>query len=184
MGGGSRVNCVPPPRPECTMSIYEAICEGLNASMITGNNKDAKKSIGNMLGIIDEHQSEAVIGPELDAKENKQINSAFMDHIFSQDLPQKMFHIVKDFQSQGQVCSIIGDDVNYVTMLRDTDMGMAMVKEGNDVACKSPRTIIACNKFSTIVLAVREGSIVLDHLHKIILFNNPINKNNGFLQSC
>jgi magnesium-transporting ATPase (P-type) len=54
-------------------------------------------------------------------------------------------------------------------------MGIAMGKEGTDVAREASDMILTDDNFATIVCAVREGRIVWDNLRKVIFVNTPIN---------
>ena len=58
-------------------------------------------------------------------------------------------------------------------------MGVAMGKEGTDVAREAAEMILADDNFATIVTAVREGRVVWDDLRKVLLVNTPINNAQG-----
>jgi magnesium-transporting ATPase (P-type) len=58
-------------------------------------------------------------------------------------------------------------------------MGVAMGKEGTDVAREASDMILADDNFATIVTAVREGRVVWDNLRKVLFVNTPINNAQG-----
>jgi magnesium-transporting ATPase (P-type) len=58
-------------------------------------------------------------------------------------------------------------------------MGVAMGKEGTDVAREASEMILADDNFATIIGAVREGRVVWDNLRKVLLINTPINNAQG-----
>jgi magnesium-transporting ATPase (P-type) len=58
-------------------------------------------------------------------------------------------------------------------------MGVAMGKEGTDVAREAAEMVLADDNFATIIVAVREGRVVWDNLRKVILVNTPINNAQG-----
>jgi len=169
-----------PPRPECVQAIREAHGAGVRVAMITGDHKDTATAIGHMLGIVDEKYSEAVTGPELDAMTDDEIRKCVMDHnVFARASPQNKIRIVKALQAEGQVTSMTGDGVNDAPALKAANMGVAMGKEGTDVAREASEMILADDNFATIVYAVKQGRVVWDNLRKVLLVNTPINNSQG-----
>eukprot|EP01082_Thalassiosira_pseudonana_P010436 g9458.t1 g9458 contig36:626255-629566(+) len=169
-----------PPRPECVQAIKEAHGAGVRVAMITGDHKDTATAIGHMLGIVDETYSEAVTGPELDAMSDDELRKCVMTHnVFARASPQNKIRIVKALQAEGQVSSMTGDGVNDAPALKAANMGVAMGKEGTDVAREASEMILADDNFATIVFAVKQGRVVWDNLRKVLLVNTPINNSQG-----
>lgn len=169
-----------PPRPECVQAIAEAKSAGVRVAMITGDHKDTATAIGHMLGIVDETYSEAVTGPELDAMTDDELRKCVMSHnVFARASPQNKIRIVKALQAEGQVASMTGDGVNDAPALKAANMGVAMGKEGTDVAREASEMILADDNFATIVYAVKQGRVVWDNLRKVLLVNTPINNSQG-----
>jgi magnesium-transporting ATPase (P-type) len=171
---------VDPPRPECVQAIKEAHVGGIRVAMITGDHKDTAVAIGHQLGIVTPKYSEAVTGPEMDAMSDDELRVAVMNHnVFARASPQNKIRIVKALQAEGQVSSMTGDGVNDAPALKAADMGVAMGKEGTDVAREASEMILADDNFATIVTAVKEGRVVWDNLRKVLLVNTPINNSQG-----
>lgn len=169
-----------PPRPECVQAIKEAHGAGVRVAMITGDHKDTATAIGHMLGIVDEKFSEAVTGPELDAMSDEELCECVLTHnVFARASPQNKIRIVKALQAKGQVASMTGDGVNDAPALKAANMGVAMGKEGTDVAREASEMILADDNFATIVYAVKQGRVVWDNLRKVLLVNTPINNSQG-----
>eukprot|EP00560_Eucampia_antarctica_P002891 CAMPEP_0197840212 /NCGR_PEP_ID=MMETSP1437-20131217/45473_1 /TAXON_ID=49252 ORGANISM="Eucampia antarctica, Strain CCMP1452" /NCGR_SAMPLE_ID=MMETSP1437 /ASSEMBLY_ACC=CAM_ASM_001096 /LENGTH=1084 /DNA_ID=CAMNT_0043449785 /DNA_START=568 /DNA_END=3822 /DNA_ORIENTATION=- len=169
-----------PPRPECVQAIKEAHGAGVRVCMITGDHKDTATAIGHMLGIVDEDFSEALTGAELDEMSDDQLRAAVMSHsVFARASPQNKIRIVNALQAEGQVAGMTGDGVNDAPALKAADMGVAMGKEGTDVAREAAEMILADDNFATIVVAIKEGRVVWDNLRKVLLVNTPINNAQG-----
>ena len=169
-----------PPRPECIQAISEAKGAGVRVAMITGDHKDTATAIGQMLGIVDDSYPDAITGPELDAMSDEEMKSVVMKYnVFARASPQNKIRIVKALQADGQITSMTGDGVNDAPALKAADMGVAMGKEGTDVAREASDMILADDNFATIVTAVREGRVVWDNLRKVLMVNTPINNAQG-----
>jgi len=169
-----------PPRPECVDAIKQAHGAGIRVAMITGDHKDTALAIGNMLGLVDETFDSAVTGPEMDAMSDEELREAVMTHnIFARASPENKIKIVKALQAEGQIASMTGDGVNDAPALKAADMGVAMGKEGTDVAREASEMILADDNFATIVEAVRLGRGVWTNIRKILLFNTPVNNAQG-----
>jgi len=169
-----------PPRPECVDAIRIAHGAGVRVAMITGDHKDTALAIGGMLGLVDSQHSEAITGPELDAMSDEELRVAAPKYnVFARASPQNKIRIVKALQAVGEVCGMTGDGVNDAPALKAADMGVAMGKEGTDVAREASEMILADDNFATIVSAVREGRVVWDDLRKVLLVNTPINNAQG-----
>lgn len=124
-----------PPRPECVDAIAEAHGAGVRVAMITGDHRDTALAIGAMLGLVDEEHSEAITGPELDAMSDDELKLAAKKYnVFARASPQNKIRIVKALQSEGEICGMTGDGVNDAPALKAANMGVAMGKEGTDVA--------------------------------------------------
>jgi len=169
-----------PPRPECVDAVSEAHGAGVRVAMITGDHKDTALAIGCMLGLVDEKHSAAITGPELDSMGDEELKGAVLKYnVFARASPQNKIRIVKALQSQGEVCGMTGDGVNDAPALKAADMGVAMGKEGTDVAREASKMILADDNFATIIVAIREGRVVWDNLRKVLLVNTPINNAQG-----
>ena len=169
-----------PPRPECVEAIRVAHGAGVRVAMITGDHRDTALAIGGMLGLVDKQHSEAVTGPEMDSMSEDELKVAAQKYnVFARASPQNKIRIVKALQAEGEVCGMTGDGVNDAPALKAADMGVAMGKEGTDVAREASEMILADDNFATIVTAVREGRVVWDNLRKVLMVNTPINNAQG-----
>jgi len=155
-------------------AITEAHRAGVRVAMITGDHKDTALAIGGMLGLLDKDHSEAVTGPEMDMMTDEELSIVVQTHnIFARSSPQNKIRIVTALQSKGDVCGMTGDGVNDAPALKAADMGVAMGKEGTDVAREAAEMILADDNFATIIAAIREGRVVWDNLRKVLYGKYP-----------
>merc|ERR1712238_114953 len=164
----------------CIDAIKEAHRAGVRVAMITGDHKDTACAIGRQLNIVDDIYRDALTGPELDALSDEATMEAVLTHnVFARASPENKIQIVKALQACGQTCSMTGDGVNDAPALKAANMGVAMGKEGTDVAREASEMILADDNFATIVFAVKQGRVVWDNLRKVLLVNTPINNAQG-----
>jgi len=142
----------------------------VRAVMITGDHKLTAVAIAEELGLWDDHAI-AFTGSELEALSDEDLDKS-LEHVrvFARVTAAQKLRIVRAFKQQGQVVAMTGDGVNDAPALREADIGVAMGKDGTDVARQAADMVIADDNFATIVDAVREGRAVYRNIQKFIFF--------------
>jgi Ca2+-transporting ATPase len=113
----------------------------------------------------------ALTGSELEAMSDVELKKS-LEHVrvFARVTAAQKLRIVRAFKQEGHVVAMTGDGVNDAPALREADIGVAMGKEGTDVAREAADMVIADDNFATIVDAVREGRAVYRNIQKFIFF--------------
>ena len=168
-----------PPHKEVKAAIESVFKASMKVFMITGDNEVTAKAISEHIGLMNEGDEYPVIikGEDLSEMTNKQLKVVFQNRalIFSRVSPDDKFRIVDLLMKQGEIVAVTGDGVNDTLSLKRADIGIAMGKNGSKVAQEAADMILLNDKFSTIVVAVKEGRTIFRNLEKTIKTNLSCN---------
>jgi P-type Ca2+ transporter type 2C len=164
------VGMIDPPRRGVKEAVRACAEAQVRAVMITGDHKLTAVAIAKELGLWDEGAI-ALSGSELE----KLSDQALLDRIdnvrvFARVTAEQKLRIVKAFKAHGHVVAMTGDGVNDAPALKEAHIGIAMGKDGTDVAREAADMVLADDNFATIVDAVREGRAIWRNIQKFIFF--------------
>lgn len=162
-----------PPREDVRPAIEQCRKAGLKVTIITGDYGLTAAAIGRQVGIIEGQNYRLVKGSELAAMGDPELVETLRSEIplvFSRTTPQDKLRIVEGYKSIGEVVAVTGDGINDVLALRSANMGIAMGKNGTDVARGAADTILLDDHFSTIVEAIEEGRGIYANIKKFITY--------------
>ncbi|HWL86139.1 MAG TPA: HAD-IC family P-type ATPase, partial [Polyangiaceae bacterium] len=164
------VGMIDPPRPGVKEAVAACATAQVLAVMITGDHKLTAVAIARELGLWDEG-SMALTGAELEKLSPEELERR-VEHVrvFARVTAEQKLRIVRAFKSLGHVVAMTGDGVNDAPALREAHIGVAMGKNGTDVARQAADMVIADDNFATIVEAVREGRAIYRNIQKFIFF--------------
>ncbi len=138
--------------------------------MITGDHIATATAIAKDLNILGSYDK-AITGQELDKIPQNKLEKEIADYaVFARVTPEHKVRIVKAWQSTGAVVAMTGDGVNDSPALKNADIGIAMGKNGTDVAKNASDMILTDDNFVTIVKAVKQGRNIYDNIRKAIHF--------------
>jgi Ca2+-transporting ATPase len=164
------VGMIDPPREGVKEAVALCAEAHVRAVMITGDHKLTAVAIAKELGLW-EDGAMALTGAELEKMDPKALD-ACVDRVrvFARVTAEQKLRIVESFKRVGHVVAMTGDGVNDAPALREAHIGVAMGKDGTDVAREAADMVIADDNFATIVDAVREGRAIWRNIQKFIFF--------------
>ncbi len=159
-----------PVRAEVPDAIDRCRSAGIQPVLITGDHPETARSIAGQLGIW--HPGEAILtGADLDRMTDDQLQKVVASTtVYARVSPEHKLRIVRGHQAMQSVTAMTGDGVNDAPALKQADIGVAMGKNGTDVAKEASAMVLADDNFATIVSAVEEGRAVYDNIRKSIAY--------------
>ena len=126
------------PRPTATETIKSLQERGVQAAMLTGDNKGTAERIGRELGI---------------------------DIVLADVLPGQKASKIKELQSQGKKVGMVGDGINDAPALTQADVGFA-IGAGTDVAMESADVVLMKSDPYDVVGAIELSRATLRKMHQ------------------
>jgi P-type Ca2+ transporter type 2C len=164
------VGMIDPPREGVKEAIRACHEAQVRAVMITGDHKLTAVAIAQELGLWDD-EALALTGSELEKLSDEAL-ARRINHVrvFARVTAEQKLRIVKAFKAAGHVVAMTGDGVNDAPALKEAHIGIAMGRDGTDVAREAADMVLADDNFATIVDAVREGRAIWRNIQKFIFF--------------
>jgi Ca2+-transporting ATPase len=161
-----------PVRPEAVEAVETFRRAGVKTVMITGDHVETAFAIAGQLGIADKME-QCMTGTQLQRLDEKELAEQLRDRhitVFARVSPAQKVRIVKGFKELGEIVAMTGDGVNDAPSLKSADIGIAMGKNGTDVAKQASDMILVDDNFATIEKAIEEGRGVYENIRKSVIF--------------
>jgi sodium/potassium-transporting ATPase subunit alpha len=90
--------------------------------------------------------------------------------VFARTTPQHKLEIVRAMQERGEIVASTGDGVNDAPALKQANVGIAMGKNGSEVAREAAAVILLDDNFASIVIGIEQGRLIFDNVKKTIVY--------------
>ena len=134
-----------PVRTGVREAIASCATAGIRTIMLTGDQRLTAEAVGRQLGLAPES-------------------------IRSRVSPQDKLDLVAALQAEGEIVAMTGDGVNDAPALSRADIGVAMGRQGTDIAREAADIVLTDDNFATIARAVQEGRVIYANMRKVIHF--------------
>lgn len=160
--------------------VYKAVrdCKdaGIRIIMVTGDHKNTAQSIGEELGLVTKEYDLVIEGKELEKMDDEELSKKIdRTSIFARTTPEHKYRIVKVLREKNEVVAMTGDGVNDAPALKKADIGIAMGKDGTEVARQASNLVLADDNFKSIVEAVRQGRTIYSNIRRFIFYLLTVN---------
>lgn len=164
-----------PLRPEVQTAVQAAEQAGIATIMITGDHRLIATHIAKELGMI-VHDTEVMEGKEIAALSGEALERVLQTvKVFARVSPEDKLRIVKAAQALGHVVAVTGDGVNDAPAIKAADIGIAMGKNGTDVAREVADIVLEDDNYATIVSSIRQGRAIMHNFGKFLRYQISCN---------
>ncbi|MFW9924629.1 MAG: cation-translocating P-type ATPase, partial [Candidatus Thorarchaeota archaeon] len=165
------VGMIDPARPEVKLALEKCRTAGIEAVMVTGDQKITAEAIAIDIGLVEGTKWNTLTGTELEEmSEDELINAVESVRIFARVSPEHKHRIVSAFQARGHTVATTGDGVNDAPAIKKAEIGIAMGIQGTDVTREAAQMVLADDNFATIVAAVERGRTIFQNMLKFIRY--------------
>jgi sodium/potassium-transporting ATPase subunit alpha len=169
-----------PVRPEVPEAIEKCRKAGIDVILITGDHPATAMAVARRINIVppDTTTEFCLTGDSLERLSIGQLVAKLEQglRIFARTSPEQKMKIVTALQKMEKVVAMTGDGVNDAPALKAADVGIAMGRQGTDVARESAQIILLDDNFASIVAGIEEGRTIFANIKK---FTNYVLVSNG-----
>jgi Ca2+-transporting ATPase len=162
-----------PPRCDVREAIARCLSAGIDVVMVTGDQLETGRTIGEAVGLRSDRQLEAIHGSELDRLDTlseEQRSRLLSTSVFARVTPAQKLELISLFQADGRIVAMTGDGVNDAPALKKADIGVAMGQRGTQVAQEAADMVLKDDAFETIVEAIAQGRAIFDNIRKFVVY--------------
>ncbi|KAI9250466.1 hypothetical protein BDA99DRAFT_563983 [Phascolomyces articulosus] len=167
-----------PPRAESRQAVADAHRAGIMVHMLTGDHPITAKAIARDIHILndkllasDQIDQLVMTGPQFDAMTVEEIDALpRLPVIVARCSPDTKVKMIEAAQRRHLISAMTGDGVNDSPSLRSADVGIAMGKNGSDVAKQASDIILTDDNFATIIRAIAEGRRIYQNMQRFLMY--------------
>lgn len=154
-----------PIREETPDTLAKLTAENIEYRIISGDSPDTVSAIAKKIN--PKYPANAISGEDLDKLQGETQEKAIMEHnIFARIKPHQKQLIVRVLKKHKLFTIMIGDGVNDVLALKESDLGVAM-NTGSSMAKDVADVVLLNNSFSTLPVLLYEGRRIITNIQTI-----------------
>lgn len=159
---------IDPLRPGARQAVADCGLAGVEVRMVTGDHPLTALAIARDLGLA-ERRDQVVTGADLEKLDPKAWPEVVRTaRVFARVSPDQKLKLVQAAAALGHFVAVTGDGVNDAPALKAAHIGVAMGKDGTDVARDAAELVLADDNFATVVAGIEEGRIAYKNIRNVV----------------
>ncbi len=154
-----------PVREEAPSTLASLVENKMEYRIISGDSPDTVAAIANRIN--KDYPAKVITGEELDKLPPAELETAILDHnIYARIKPQQKQLIIRTLKKNKMFTIMIGDGVNDVLALKESDLGIAM-NSGSSMAKDVADIVLLNNSFKTLPILLSESRRIITNIQAI-----------------
>ncbi|WP_162944791.1 cation-translocating P-type ATPase [Flavisolibacter nicotianae] len=158
-----------PPKVYVRDVLQELYGAGITIKLLTGDHLQTAVSVADTIG-MDKGKTVFTGDQVLDAGEESLETMVVESNLFTRMFPEAKLRVIKALQKKGDIVAMTGDGVNDGPALKASDIGIALGKEGTEVARQSADLILTDDDLRKITTAIRQGRKIFSNFKKAVRY--------------
>jgi Ca2+-transporting ATPase len=144
---------------------------GIRTAVITGDQSLTAHHIGEELGIAGDEPLRILDAMELSGSSLEGLRSVVTrTHVFARLSPTQKLQIIQAYQSAGMNVVMVGDGFNDILALKVADVGIAMGREGAELARRTADLVLENDDLGNVLRAIANGRAFYGNMRRNLLF--------------
>jgi len=144
---------------------------GIRTAVITGDQSLTAQHIGAELGLAGDEPLRILDAMDLSSGHPGGLRSVVTrTHVFARLSPTQKLQIIQAYQSAGLSVVMVGDGFNDVLALKVADVGIAMGREGAELARRTADLVLEDDNLENVLRAIASGRAFYGNMRRSLLF--------------
>jgi Ca2+-transporting ATPase len=144
---------------------------GIRTAVITGDQSLTAHHIGEELGLAGDEPLRILDATDLRGSNLEGLRSVVTrTHVFARLSPTQKLQIIQAYQNAGMGVVMVGDGFNDVLALKVADVGIAMGREGADLARRTADLVLEDDDLMNVLRAIANGRAFYGNMRRSLLF--------------
>ncbi|MGD6836600.1 magnesium-translocating P-type ATPase [Bacillus thuringiensis] len=154
-----------PPKQSAMAALHTLQKKGVQVKILTGDNESVTRNVCRKIGL---YIGEPVLGYEIDSLPDKAlVKLASKTSVFAKLNPSQKFRIIKVLQMNGHTVGFMGDGINDVFALKQSDVGVS-IQTADDIVKECSDIILIEKNLHVLEDAIVEGRTTFGNILKYI----------------